>query len=100
MRKLPEEIISTGFMYKQIKRNKYYALYSQTRIGYKEPWAWEVITIINTKRDKVAWGNTFEAGEYYPTSSEWGNRGWTFNKLSDAEKRYTELCAKPPKKDK
>ena len=99
MRKLPPEIIDRGFTYTQLKRNKYYALYSQTRIGFKEPWAWEVITIVNTKRDKTAWGNTFEAGEYYPASADWGNRGWTYTTLAGAEERYAELCAKPPKED-
>lgn len=100
MKKLPEEIISSGFTYRQLKRSRYYALYSQTRIGYKEPWAWEVIIITRQKKDsETKWGK-FEAGEYYPSSGQWGNSGWTFNKLSDAEKRYTELCAKPPKKEK
>ena len=35
-----------------------------------------------------------EAGELYPTSREWGKKGWTFKTLPEAMEKYNTLKAR------
>lgn len=85
---LKEEISKDGFLLKQLKRKKNKAIYEQTRDG--RIFSYEVIVIARHEGYSIA-GNFIEPSEMYPSTSQWGVKGFTFSKLEDAEKKYKTL---------
>jgi hypothetical protein len=85
---LKEEISKDGFILKQIKRKKNKAIYAQTREG--RTYAYEVIVI--SRHEGYTSGGVFvEPSEMYPSTSQWGVKGFTCTSLENAEKKYKSL---------
>lgn len=85
---LKEEISKDGFLLKQIKRKKNKAIYEQTRDG--RIFSYEVIVISKHEGYNIA-GNFIEPSEMYPSTAQWGVKGFTFTNIEDAEKKYKTL---------
>jgi hypothetical protein len=55
---------------------------------------WEVVRLVRVRERIWPNGRRTEAGEAYPPVSQWGTRGWTFTRLTDARQKYRFLvCA-------
>jgi hypothetical protein len=85
---LKEEISKDGFLFKQLKRKKNKAIYEQSKDG--KIFAYEVIVIGCHEGYSIA-GNYIEPSEMYPSSTQWGIKGFTYTNLEDAEKKYKTL---------
>lgn len=84
------------FKFKQVKRNGMVAIYEQIRLDNNEIMGWEVVIIQYRREDKVLpSGGIIEKGEYYPTTAQWGNCGWTCGTLEAANKKMEELLEDP-----
>jgi hypothetical protein len=94
MRTLPTEIIQGEFRLTQVQRAGHLAIYEKsTKTGIS--CGFEVIKIRESKeRNAVVAGKPrhFPAMEVYPTSEDWGQRGWTYQNLKDAETRFAKLA--------
>jgi len=85
---LKEKFTKKGFDYKLIKREGDKAIYSQTK-GPKIK-CYEVIKI--RRHDGYTIADVYmEPSETYPSDSEWGVFGWTFNDLELAEKKFKSI---------
>lgn len=42
----------------------------------------------------------FEESETYPSAESWGEKGWTYMDLADAERKFQELLERPKKDSK
>jgi hypothetical protein len=51
---------------------------------------WEVVRV-SIEPDKTIRGQLYPAHERYPSSEEWGERGWTYTTLPDAKQKYRAL---------
>jgi len=65
-----------GFDYRQIRREKDVAIYSQCFKGGKLPVAYEVV-VIQRHNGYSLGGKTYPPAEYYPSSAKWGTHGFT-----------------------
>lgn len=88
MKTLSEKFSRNGFLFEQVRRTESAAIYKK-RKGCCD-WSFEVIRI-RTRKEREAFGTTFEAGEFYPSSEEWGVHGWTYTDLAGAERRLEDL---------
>lgn len=90
MKTLPEKFNRNGFEFEQVKRVETAAIYRKR----KPQGAWSFETIrVRTRKEREAFGATFEAGEFYPSSEEWGIFGWTYGDLAGAEHQLGVLTA-------
>jgi hypothetical protein len=88
---LNERFKKNGFTYHLVKRNESCAIYTQKKEGFSYEY-FEVIKIQTVKKDVDTSFMTLKAGtEFYPSSNEWGSKGWTFKTLEQAEKKFDEL---------
>ena len=102
MKKLEKIFDSKGFRYSQIQRNSNVALYRQEALKRKSSSSfyhqvaegdeyycyYEVIKIKRQKESKRIIDGVeilYEAKEVYPKDKEWGDHGWTFFSLREAE---------------
>jgi hypothetical protein len=87
---LKKEFYRKTFTYKLLKREENKAIYEQCRDG--KLMAYEVI-IIRRHNGYTLAESYIEPAETYPSDSEWGVFGWTFQKndLQAAEKKYNLL---------
>lgn len=96
MIELPK-VIEKGSQYPfrltQVKRDGSIALYEREELysPQSKP-SYEVIRVI-PKPDGVKFPNgVFKSPhEAYPPASQWGNYGWSFQKIENAEDKYNEL---------
>ena len=87
---LPETFYEKGFNFKQLFRKGNLALYKKVRDGNPRVRSFELIVI--QKHDAYMLGQTkIEAAETYPSSSTWGQFGWTFTTKDVAELRFNKL---------
>lgn len=77
-----------GFDHRQIKRVGDVALFSREKHGRTH---FEVVRPIRHGEYERA-GIKFPAGEVYPSSETWGQRGWTFNQRADADAKFNSLA--------
>jgi hypothetical protein len=89
MKTIPKTFSKKGFTYKQIKRDGMKAIFEQTKKGH-EGVSFEVVKITKHNGYELG-GQKIPPGEAYPGSSQWGNSGWTFQNLKDAEAKYKKL---------
>jgi hypothetical protein len=89
MRNLPTTYRKGGFDYTLLTANGTVCCYRQdesgTTVGY------EVCHIIHRPESTRVMGGktiTTEAGEYLPSTEQWGSKAWTHKTLEAAEKRY------------
>lgn len=81
------EFTKNGFHHEQIKRDGDVALFAMTKNGSTH---FEVIRVVTHGEYTIA-GVTFPAGESYPSSEQWGSRGWTYRDRGCAEVRFAAL---------
>lgn len=91
MKELEKRIEYKGFVYLQEYRDEKYAIYSQWLDN--DLIAYELIKIRKNKEFE-RFGKSYGACESYPTDREWGDSGWTFKTLKEAEKRLSEYKSK------
>lgn len=92
---IPDTYRKNGFTYKLVRRMENAAIYSQTATGKDEPCHWEVVRV-RFRNAKDCGNFQLEAGEYLPTTHEWGVHGWTMWTLHDAIARMTEIAGNGP----
>lgn len=95
MKSLPTTYRKNGFTYTLLESNGACALYAQDlddqRVGY------EVCHIIHRPESSRMMGGTLvttEAGEYLPSTEQWGTKAWTLRKLETAGRRFFDETAR------
>jgi hypothetical protein len=87
-KKLKDKFIKNGFNFKLLKREGDKAIYEKRKS--KLNYCYEVILI--ARHDGYSLGeNYLEPAETYPSSSQWGEKGWTFKDLNKAEEKFNNL---------
>lgn len=89
MKTLSKDIKKDGFNLKQIKRKGDKAIYIKTKSGTKLK-NYEVIRIGRHNGYTIA-GQYIAPSEIYPSTSEWGVKGWTYVELSAAERKFDKI---------
>jgi len=87
MRKLPKTFKQKGFNLSQIKREGNKAIYKKTRgkvISYE-------VIVVSSHNGYELGGQKIDPAETYPSTSQWGLKGWTCTTVECAEKRYSTL---------
>ena len=60
---------------------------------------WEVVVLrLETREATLPSGRVSRPHECYPGPECWGERGWTYTRITDAEQKYAYLCRRPPQK--
>jgi hypothetical protein len=93
MKKVPEKFSKKGFKHVLIKREESVALYKRKSEESGHNWHYEVV-IIAVHDGTYINGNLIEAGEIYPSTSQWGMMGWTYNDINMAEKKFSKVLKK------
>ena len=89
--KLKKVFTASGFDFRQMKRKGNWALYEKRRGGSV---SYEVIKIRSKEETKAKIQGkvvTFKGGEYYPSTTEFGDFGWAFMELRNALQEYGVL---------
>ena len=77
-----------GFDLRQVERIGRVAIYEKTKGTYK---GWEIILIRKRPGRQLPGGKHIPAREQYPSSAEWGIRGWTAVSLVSAKRQFNKL---------
>lgn len=88
MTTLKARFTKSGFELEQVERIGNVAIYRRWKTGQSPHY--EVVRI-RSREAREVFGKEFEAGEYYPSSEEWGTYGWTYPCLDDARRRVGVL---------
>lgn len=91
MRKLPKSFKHKGFDHTQLKREGNKAIFKKTKTNSKLV-SYEVVLLSSHNGYELA-GQYIEPAETYPSTSQWGIKGFTYNDLKLAEAKYTTLKA-------
>jgi hypothetical protein len=91
MKKLEKTFTKKGFKYTQIKREGNFAIYQQDSLteGAVTP-SFEVVEIKSHDGYEIG-GQKIAASEVYPSTSQWGNIGWTFRTIEDARAKFKKI---------
>lgn len=90
--RLPSVVECNGYECKLLVRDGNIAIYEQHHpLGGLI--AYEVI-FIRVMDERTLFGRKYPRQEVYPKSSEWGQYGWTFTTLENAERRFNALREK------
>lgn len=85
---LASQFTKIGFSYTQIVRNGDLAIYRQ----FKHVEMFETVVISRHNGYEVA-GSKIEPAETYPSSEQWGTKGWTYSTLEHAKEKLAALIA-------
>jgi hypothetical protein len=89
MKELEQNFEYKKFFYSQIARKDNVALYSKRQFNWL-CCSYEVILV--QKHDGFnAFGRVFPPAEHFPSSNEWGFKGFTYQKREDALHKYNAL---------
>ena len=84
-----------GFKYKQIKRVDDFAIFEQTKTdkttAHNEELKWFEVIVVTRHNGFTIAKVYMPPAEQYPSSAQWGFRGWTYNNLDDAKIRLNQL---------
>ena len=89
MRKLAKNFKQKGFNFTQTKRIEDFAIYKKVPVNGTHT-SYEVI-IVSRHNGYELGGQYIEPAETYPSSSQWGTKGWTFTCVKHAEAKLTTL---------
>lgn len=89
MKLLPQKFTKKGYKHTLIKREDKVALYKRQSVENSKCTHFEVV-IITTHNGTTIEGNYIEPGELYPSTSQWGEKGWTCSTLEQAESRFVQ----------
>ena len=87
---LPERFTRCGFVWNQIKRERDFAIYSQTLEGTGSTRYCAFKIEIHQAWVSPA-GRSYPARESVPSDTKWGEQAWTFFSLEKAEAKYAEI---------
>jgi hypothetical protein len=82
------EFRQAGFTLTQLKRAGNVAIYIQTKM--RQPPVYEVV-LIREHEAYTAFGKEIPAGECYPSSEQWGVKGFSYRTIGAAERKFSEL---------
>lgn len=82
MKQLEKEFISCGFVFKQVWRERGYAVYER-RHESSENKHYEVIKVLSHNGYEMN-GTKYPPSEYYPSANSWGTSGWTCSTKDEA----------------
>ena len=82
MKILEKEFAYKGFDFKQVFRDGKFAIYEQKKDGYSFL-KYEVVVIESHNGYELA-GKIFPPSEMYPSSTQWGIKGFTMDSYDDA----------------
>lgn len=91
MRILEKSFDRKGFRYEQVYRKENRAIYTQT-IPDVGSLTYEVIVIKSHNGYEIA-GTQILPSEVYPSSNQWGDTGWTYQTLEQAQNKMKQLEA-------
>jgi hypothetical protein len=91
---LPCGLRHDGFDLRQVERVGRVAIYEKTKDTYK---GWEIILIRKRPGRQLPGGKHTPAREQYPSSAEWGIRGWTAMSLTNAKRQFNKLVRRHEK---
>jgi hypothetical protein len=90
MKKLPEQYLRNGYLYKLVRRDEKKALYSQSYDNI--PVGYEVFKIrVQRARFSQIIGTYIPAHERFPGNSDFGRSAWAIIDLNDALIRYDNI---------
>jgi hypothetical protein len=89
MKKLDKDFESAGFKYKQIHREKMFAIYERNHIS-SENKHYEAIKIQSHNGMEIA-GKKLPPSEFYPSSNSWGRYGFTCITKKEAYNRLDRM---------
>lgn len=84
---LPLTFTKSGWKFSQVERFGDWAVYEKQK-GERIK-SWELIKILRHDGREFV-GQFFPPSEMYPSSSQWGNLGWTFTSKKQALKKFNE----------
>lgn len=90
MEQISLRFTESGFCYEQIQREGMGALYTQTRL-HSGVVRYEVVRLGIQRAHTWPDGTETPEKEAYPPASAWGQRGWTFHTLPDAQAHFARL---------
>lgn len=90
MKILPQKFTKKGYKHTLIKREDDVALYKRQTLENSKIFHYEVV-IITSHNGTTIEGNYIEPGELYPSTSQWGDKGWTCTTLERAEEKFNEV---------
>ena len=93
MKLIAAEFNKGGFTHKVIDRRGRVLLVERRHRDVAHP-HWEVVRI-RVSPEKVVFGVPRPECEVYPSSEDWGKRGWTYLTLEDARAKFDSLTTKP-----
>ena len=93
MKILEKEFKSKGFNFTQVVRMGDKAIYQKQALAGKAK-SIEVI-IIKSHNGYELSGTYIAPAEVYPSTSQWGQLGWTYTRMEDAMQKYKSLFPKP-----
>lgn len=103
MKLLPTQFHKKGWEHQQLVRLADVAIYERWKEG-QQARHYEVVRIRQCKEstgtdDK---GRVYkrQAQEVYPSSVDWGLRGWTYQQYEDAQKKFRELTESAARKSR
>lgn len=94
MKKLPLEISKKGFVYTQVKRIKDVAIYKQKNVDDYLKGEWFEVIKIKSHDGMTLGGNYIPPSEMYPSSTQWGVLGFTYQNLKEAEDKFKIILNK------
>jgi hypothetical protein len=89
---LETEFYSRGFCHNLVRRAGFVAWYARWRRFSPQEVHFEVIHITPRKSRTVGQIH-WPAREVYPSSEQWGSKGWTYRDEGQARAKYEELLA-------
>lgn len=90
MKQLETVLIKNKFVYKQVKRNKNKAIYSQHYQENGPIVAYEVFKI-KQRKATVIYGKEYPAQEVFPADNNFGYTAWSCRTLQRAEEKFEEI---------
>lgn len=89
MKELPQTWTRGGFSHEVLRREGMVALVQRQHRDVSTP-HWEVVRL-RVKPKRLLHGHWVGESEAYPSPEEWGERGWTYTTLEDAQAKFTEM---------
>ena len=89
MRKISKTFKQKGFNFTQLKRDGDFAIFKKS-LSNSNHTSYEVV-IISRHNGYELGGQYIEPAETYPSSSQWGTKGWTCTSAKEAETKFTSL---------
>jgi hypothetical protein len=91
MKKIETKFTKKGFKYTQVVRKGDKAIFTQERTEKGSIIKNYEVVVIKKHNGYEIGGNIIPPSEVYPSSTQWGTLGWTFQNLEDARKKYDTL---------